>query len=333
MRGEANTSPLAFLGPRSMTPAIIDYGNGISAVDGGYQRPGLAAVHLVVEGGAAAVVDPCTNASVPAVLAALEAKGLPRERVEWVFLTHIHLDHAGGTGELIRHLRNARVAVHPRGARHMADPARLVAGSIAVYGEQEFRRLYGEIVPVPAERIVEAGDGFGAELAGRRFLFLDTPGHARHHNAIFDEASRAFFTGDTFGISYREFDADGREYVFYSSTPSQFDPDAAHASLDRLMSHGPAACYLMHYSRVSNPAAHAAALHRCLDQYVALARRAAAAGAHRRAALVEGMHGLLVEGARAHGCRLPRARIEALLATDILLNAQGLEAWLDAPAA
>jgi glyoxylase-like metal-dependent hydrolase (beta-lactamase superfamily II) len=308
---------------------VTDFDHGISAVDAGYQRPGLAAVHLVVEGGSAAVVDPCTNASVPALLAALEAKGVARERVEWVFLTHVHLDHAGGTGELLRHLPDARVAVHPRGARHMADPARLVAGSMAVYGEKEFRRLYGEVLPVPAERIVEAPDGFSAGLRGRRFRFLDTPGHARHHNAILDERSRSFFTGDTFGISYREFDAEGREYVFYSSTPPQFDPDAAHESLDRLMSHAPAACYLMHYSRVLDPAAHAAALHRSLDDYVALARRAPAAGPHRRAALVDGMRSLLVEGARAHGCRLPRARVEALLAMDILLNAQGLEAWLD----
>jgi len=316
-----------------MSSTILDFDHGISAIESGYYRPGLAAVHLVVEGDSAAIVDPCTNVSVPAVLAALGAKGVARERVEWVFLTHIHLDHAGGTGELIRHLPNARVAVHPRGARHMADPARLVAGSIAVYGEREFRRLYGEIVPVPAERIVEAPDEFSVDLGGRRFRFLDTPGHARHHNAIFDEKSRSFFAGDIFGVSYRELDVAGREYVFFASTPSQFDPDAAHASLDRLMSHAPAACYLMHYSRLLNPAIHATALHRSLDGYVALARRAAGAGANRRATLVDGMRGLLVEGARAHGCRLPRIRIEALLAMDILLNVQGLEAWLDAPPA
>lgn len=316
-----------------MTPSIIDYGEGISAIDAGYQRPGLAAVHLVVEGDSAAIVDPCTNASVPGVLAALEAKGIARAQVQWVFLTHIHLDHAGGTGELLRHLPNARVAVHPRGGRHMADPARLVAGSIAVYGEQEFSRLYGTIVPVPAGRIVEAADGFSAELAGRHFLFIDTPGHARHHNAILDGRTGSFFTGDTFGISYREFDVEGRAFIFYSCTPPQFDPDAAHDTLDRLMSHQPSACYLMHYSRVADPAVHAAALHRCLDQYVALARRAAGAGANRRATLVDGMRNLLVEGARAHGCRLPRIRIEALLAGDILLNAQGLEAWLDSVAA
>jgi glyoxylase-like metal-dependent hydrolase (beta-lactamase superfamily II) len=317
------------MGVLPVNPSITDYEHGISAIDAGYQRPGLAAVHLVVEGASAAIVDPCTNASVPLVLAALAAKDIPREQVQWVFLTHIHLDHAGGAGELIRHLPNARVAVHPRGARHLADPARLVAGAIAVYGEQEFRRLYGEVIPVPAERIAEAPDGFVVQLGSRRFRFLDTPGHARHHNAIFDEASRSLFSGDTFGISYREFDVEGREYVFYSSTPSQFDPDAAHESLDRLMSLAPGACYLMHYSRVLDPAAHAASLHRCLDDYVALARRAAGAGARRRASLVEGMRGLLVEGARAHGCRLPRMRIEALLAGDILLNAQGLEAWLD----
>jgi glyoxylase-like metal-dependent hydrolase (beta-lactamase superfamily II) len=311
------------------TPAFVDHGHGISAIDARYQRPGLAAVHLIVEGGSAAIVDPCTNFTVPAILAALDAKDLSRASVEYIFLTHIHLDHAGGTGELLRHLPNATVVVHPRGVRHMADPARLVAGSILVYGEHEFRESYGDIVPVPKERILEAPDEFTVDLNGRRFLFLDTPGHARHHNAIFDENSRSFFTGDTFGISYREFDADGREYVFYSCTPTQFDPDAAHASLERLVAFDPVTCFLMHYSRLNTPAVHVAALHRFLDEYVALARRVPRSGPGRRPGLIEGMRALLVEGARRHGCRLPRQRIEALLAQDILLNVHGLEIWLD----
>lgn len=311
-----------------MNPQFRDFGHGISALDAGYQRPGMAAVHLIVEGNRAAIVDPCTNFAVPAILGALDARGLSPADVEYVLLTHIHLDHAGGAGSLVRHLPRARVVVHPRGARHMADPSRLVAGSIAVYGEAAFHRLYGEILPVPADRIVEAADQFSLEMGGRRLRFLDTPGHARHHNVIWDERSRSVFSGDSFGISYREFDVDGREFVFPTTTPTQFEPDAAHRSLDRIMTLEPSACFLMHYSRIGNPARHAAALHSFLDRFVDLGLRAEES-ADAPALLREGMGELLVGGALAHGCRLPPDQVEELLALDIELNAAGIESWLE----
>jgi len=312
-----------------MLPQVTDFEDGISALEAGYQRPGLAAVHIIQEGARAAIVDPCTNFTVAGILGVLQAKGLLPEDVDYVLLTHVHLDHAGGAGALIRHLPRARVVVHPRGARHMADPSKLVAGSIAVYGAAEFHRLYGEIVPVPAERIVEAPDQFRLNLEGRRLLFLDTPGHAPHHNAIFDERSRGMFTGDSFGISYREFDTDGREYVFPTTTPAQFEPVAAHRSLERIMSFAPRACFLMHYSRIVHPERHAAALHGFLDRFVDLGEQADRTGESRPVLLREGMRDLLVGGALSHGCRLPRRRIEELLALDIELNAAGIESWLD----
>ncbi len=311
-----------------MNPQVRDFVHGISALDAGYQRPGMAAVHLIVEGNRAAIVDPCTNFAVPAILAALDARGLSPADVEYVLLTHIHLDHAGGAGSLVRHLPRARVVVHPRGARHMADPSRLVTGSMAVYGEAVFRRLYGEIIPVPADRIVEATDQFSLEMGGRRLLFLDTPGHARHHNIIWDERSRSVFSGDSFGISYREFDVDGREFVFPTTTPTQFEPDAAHRSLDRIVALEPSACFLMHYSRIGHPARHAAALHSFLDRFVDLGLRAEES-ADPPATLREGMGELLVGGALAHGCRLPPDQVEELLALDIELNAAGIESWLE----
>ena len=121
---------------------FIDYEHGVSAIDSGYVRPMLAAVHLIVEGGRAAIVDTGTNDSVPAVLEALAARGVPPGNVDWVMLTHVHLDHAGAAGLLARHLPNARVTVHPRGARHMVDPSRLLAGTVAVYGEQATREIW-----------------------------------------------------------------------------------------------------------------------------------------------------------------------------------------------
>src|SRR5450759_2169912 len=132
---------------------VIDYEFGISAIDSGYQRPLLDAIHMIVEGGRVAIIDTGVNSSVPRVLAALRDKGLRPEQVDYVILTHIHLDHAGGAGLLLAQLPNARLTVHPRGARHMVDPGKLIAGTIAIYGKEPTRRMYGDILSVPAERI------------------------------------------------------------------------------------------------------------------------------------------------------------------------------------
>jgi hydroxyacylglutathione hydrolase len=308
---------------------ITDYEFGISAIDAGYVRPQLAAIHLIVEAGRAALVDSGSNASLPRVLAALEAKGLAPEAVEWLILTHVHLDHAGGAGSLMAHLPRARFAVHPRGARHMADPSRLLEGVRAVYGAEATRRLYGDVLPVPAQRIVETPDSTVLELAGRELLILDTPGHARHHLCIVDRKSGHVFAGDTFGLSYRELDVHGRQFVFPTTTPVQFDPPALHHSIDRLMSFRPEAIYVTHYGQVRDTQRLAADLHRLIDAHatLALAQRSAPVG--RAAALAQGVTAILLEEARRQGWTLPTERLLEIFDTDIGLNAQGLESWLD----
>jgi glyoxylase-like metal-dependent hydrolase (beta-lactamase superfamily II) len=307
---------------------VTDYEHGISAIDADYLRPGLAAIHLIVEGNKAALVDAGTSSSVPGVLQALEAKNLAPGDVAYLFLTHIHLDHAGGAGELMYRLPNAKLVVHPRGARHMADPDRLIASAKTVYGEAEFERMYGIIRPVDAARIIEAPDGFNLDFNGRSLLFLDTPGHARHHYCIFDPENRLFFTGDAFGLSYREFDVSGMEFVFPTTTPVQFDPIAAHASLERIMSYAPAYAFLTHYGRIGHLSTHAAELHALIDAHVAIARKLRSVP-HRHAALVKELQELLLQRILAHGCKLSREEICDLLSLDIGLNAQGLEHWLD----
>ncbi|GAB1718680.1 MAG: Beta-lactamase-like protein [Nitrosospira sp.] len=307
---------------------VTAYGHGISAIDADYLRPGLAAIHLIVEGNRGALVDAGTSSSVPAVLQALEAGNLDPADVDYLFLTHIHLDHAGGAGEFMSRLPNAKLVVHPRGARHMADPARLIASAKAVYGEAEFNRLYGTIRPVDAARIIEAPDGYTLDFHGRPLLFLDTPGHARHHYCIFDRGNRLFFTGDTFGLSYREFDVNGMEFVFPTTTPVQFDPVAAHASVERIMSYDPVYAFLTHYGRIGHLSAHAAELHGLIDAHVAIARKLRGAS-NRHAALVKEIQELLLQRILAHGCQLPHEEICELLSLDVGLNAQGLEHWLE----
>lgn len=303
--------------------------HGITTIDTGYgDRPRFCAAYLLVQDGRAAFIDCGSNDSVPRMLAALEAQGLARDAVDWLILTHVHLDHAGGAGALMRELPNARLVVHPRGAPHMVDPSKLVAGATAVYGAAAFARNYGTLLPVPSERVVEAADGHVVELAGRALLCADTPGHARHHIAVWDAASRGWFSGDIFGLSYREFDTAQGAFIVPTTSPVQFDPGEMLASLRRMLAAEPAAVYLTHYGRVDEVQRLGADLLEQVDAMVALARECDGDPA-RHARLVAALTALYVERARRHGVADAQVCVPQLLAMDIDLNAQGLEVWLD----
>lgn len=308
-------------------PRLTRYEHGITAVDAEYVRVGLAAVHIVQHEGRAALVDTGTNHCVPQVLAALAQLGVAPQAVEYILLTHVHLDHAGGAGQLMRVLPNAKAVLHPRGAPHMIDPAKLVAGSIAVYGETAFRELYGEIVPIPADRVLTAEDGQRSSLGSREFQFLHTPGHALHHLAIVDATSRGIFTGDTFGLSYRELDTAQGPFFVPTTTPTQFDPEQLVSSIERLQSLAPEALYLTHYGKVRFAPRLAAQLKSQIGQFVEIAKRhARSSDAYER--IKVDMRSLWLQLAREHGCTLPEARIDEVLAGDLDLNAQGLVSWL-----
>ncbi|MDN3922862.1 MBL fold metallo-hydrolase [Roseateles violae] len=307
---------------------IEDLGHGLYAIDTGFQRPRFDAAYLVVENGRAAFIDTGTNHAVPRLLAALDRLGLAPDGVDWVIPTHVHLDHAGGVGLLMQSLPTARLLVHPRGLRHMVDPRALWDGALAVYGEQEMQRSYGELVPVPAERVEASRDGQVIELAGRPLLILDTPGHARHHHCIWDAQSRGCFTGDTFGLSYREFDTRQGPWILPTSTPVQFDPPALKASIARLLGLGPQSMYLTHYGRVGEVERLAALLLGQIDEMVALALALKDAD-ERHERLKAGLAAIYLERLRAHGSMLAPERQLQLLAMDIELNAQGLAVWLD----
>lgn len=311
---------------------LIRHPDGITAVDTDYIRPGLAAAHVIEEAGRAAFVDVGTNHSVARLLAALERLGIAREAVDYVFLTHVHLDHAGGAGALLRELPNARAVVHPRGAPHLAEPAKLIAASIAVYGESRYRSLYGELVPLPRERMILMQDEQRIELAGRELLLLNTPGHALHHYCILDVAHANVFTGDTFGLSYRELDTQAGPFAVPTTTPTQFDPEQLVASIRRLMSHAPRAAYLMHYSRITGLERIAESLQWQIGELTAIARRHAGAS-DREAAIRAAMRTLWITLAQRHGIAEPEARVDAILDKDLDLNTQGLMAWLDRIAA
>jgi len=263
------------------------------------------------------------------VLEAMRRKRLRPEQVDYVILTHIHLDHAGGAGRFMREFPEATLTVHPRGARHMADPGRLIAGTVAVYGEEATRRMYGDILPVPAERILETPHGASIRLAGRELQFLDTPGHARHHVAVFDTKSGHVFAGDVFGLSYREMDQDGRQFIVPTTSPVQFDPAPYHRSIDLILGLKPDAVYVTHYSQIRDIPAKGAVLHRLVDAHAQLGLRERNTGAARPERLREGVKRIVLEEARRWGSRLPDARVLEIYSNDIALNAQGLGFWLD----
>lgn len=306
-----------------------DYGNGIIAFDAGYVRPILAAIHLIVEEGRVAFVDTGSNDALPNALAALQRLNLEPSAVDYVILTHIHLDHAGGAGSLMQAFPNAKLVVHSRGARHMAEPSKLVAGVSAVYGAEYVARVYGDILPIDKERIIEAKDGLSIALAGRELLLLDTPGHARHHICIVDKKTGGIFTGDMFGLSYRELDVDGKQFIFPTTTPTQFEPEEMERSIDRLLSFNPPAMYLTHYGEVGQVPAQAAALKKHLHALVALARAERNSGSERHQRIKSGLQQYLFDAIRQHGCTLPEDNLQSIWETDIELNAQGLGVWLD----
>ncbi len=301
--------------------------DGIHVIDTGFHRPLFDAAYLIVENGRAAFIDTGTNVAVPRLLAALQDLGLPPDAVDFVIPTHVHLDHAGGAGLLMQALPAATLLVHPRGARHMVDPQALYQGALAVYGQAAMDREYGQLVPVPAERVRSPADGETITLAGRPLLFIDTPGHARHHHCIWDARSAGWFTGDTFGLSYRETDSAAGAFVLPTSSPVQFEPGPLRQSIARLMAQQPRQMYLTHYGAVGDVARLAALLLKQVDAMVALAEGLRAVP-DRHAALKAGLQAQVLQQLQQHGVADVGAAL-ASLALDIELNAQGLGVWLD----
>lgn len=311
-----------------MTDFFQRLDHGITVVDTGFVRPSFDACYLIVDNGRAAFIETGVNSGVPRLLAALEAHGLERDAVDYVIPTHVHLDHAGGAGLLMRELPSAKLVAHPRGAKHLVDPSVLLAGARAVYGAEVVARDYGELVPIPVERVMTTTDGMVLEVGRRALRFADTPGHARHHNCIWDEVTRGWFTGDTFGIVYPDLRTPNGPYIVPATAPVQFDPGALHETVARLLAERPEVMYLTHYGAVRDAATLALQFLAQVDA-MADAARALADAPDRHNALKRAFADIYVAELLRSGSTQSEDWLRDLLAIDVELNAQGLGTWLD----
>jgi len=291
------------------------------------QRRGLAACYLIEHNGMAGFIDTGTSRSIPIMLEVLRRKHIAADAVAYVMPTHVHLDHAGGAGSMMQAFPNATLLVHPRGARHLIEPTKLQAGSLAVYGEAAFTQMFGRIEPVPQQRVKEVPDGFELDFYGRKLVFVHTEGHARHHYCIYDETSEGLFTGDTFGASYPELNYGKAPFIFPPTTPVQFDPIAWVATLDRLMLFAPQRVFLTHFGMHANVEKLFKLLRQSIQDYADLAEEFRTLESHESRlseALLQQSTNYLLD----QQCGVDSETIRALIGNDMALNAQGLVHWL-----
>lgn len=282
--------------------------------------PRFTAAYLRIAGDECAFIETHTGHAVPRLLAALASHGKRPEQVRYVVVTHAHLDHAAGAGLLLSKCPNATLLAHPRAARHLIDPSRLVASATSVYGAARFGELYGTIEPIPAERVRALEDAETFALGDATLRVHHTAGHAKHHFIVHDPATATVYTGDTFGLVYPDLQRSGR-FAIATTSPTDFDPDEAHKSIDKVLSLGePTAC-LTHFDEVSDPLEVGAQVHAWIDRS---ARFLAEAVSGDPTPVKDKLHRAIAEVAGQRGLALTDDDWK-LLATDLDLNAQGIE--------
>lgn len=211
----------------------------------------VASCYLIEEEGHGIVVETNTTHAIPKILREMEAKQVRPENLDYIIVTHVHLDHAGGAWLLLEECPNAVLLAHPKTAKHLIDPSLLIKSATSVYGKENFQKLYGEIKPVPKERVRVMEHGEFLDWKGHSFEFIYTKGHANHHFCIYDKKLNGVFTGDSFGISYPHLE-NGKSFIFPTTTPTDFDAKEAIHSIDLILGTGANVCYLTHFGAVNN---------------------------------------------------------------------------------
>ncbi len=313
-----------------------NYDHGITMIDAEYAQSGIASIYLLEQAGQIAIIETGTTHSVPYVEEVLQSKGLSFDDVAYVIPTHVHLDHAGGAGEFMHRCKNATLIIHPFGAAHMIDPSKLIAGTIAVYGEKRFKKLYGRVLPIDASRIIEAPGFHKLDFNGRELQFFDTPGHARHHFCVYDKQSKSIFTGDTFGIAYPQLITKQGRLIFAATTPIQFDPGSLLQSIDCLMSLKPETMYLTHFGDITPTPEIVKQLKRSVRKFSNIALDAQEYfmaddnnNENRVDYIQQKLKHYLLDTIDEMGAIESRELYEDMIDFDTKLNAQGLDFWLN----
>jgi glyoxylase-like metal-dependent hydrolase (beta-lactamase superfamily II) len=293
-----------------LAPGVLE----IDTLLGGWER--VTAGYLVT-GPAPVLVETGSQSSVPQLLAALEAIGVSAGELAGIAVTHIHLDHAGGVGDVARAFPNATVYVHEKGARHLVDPERLVASAAMVYGEL-LDTLYGRLDPTPADRVHVLEDGEDIVVGGGRVLTtVDSPGHAKHHLALHDSSSGIIFAGDAVGVRLPD-----AGVLRPATPPPDFDLDLALGSLQRFADRSPTGIALAHYGLIEEPQSILDEAQETLTRWAEVAEAAWRDGRDIAEALD------VAFGAQLQGIDpAQREKLETL--NGIHSNAAGLRRWLD----
>ena len=293
-----------------LAPGVLE----IDTLLGGWER--VTAGYLVT-GAAPVLVETGSQSSVPQLLAALDELGVSANELAGVAVTHIHLDHAGGVGDVARAFPNATVYVHEKGARHLVDPARLVASAAMVYGDL-LDTLYGRLDPTPADRVHVLADGEDIVIGGGRVLTtVDSPGHAKHHLALHDSDSGLLFAGDAVGVRLPD-----SGVLRPATPPPDFDLAQALASLQRFRDRSATGIALAHYGLISDPTAILDEAQETLTRWSEVAEKAWSEGRDIATALDEAFAGDL-DGVDP----VQREKLETL--NGVHANAAGFKRWLD----
>jgi glyoxylase-like metal-dependent hydrolase (beta-lactamase superfamily II) len=247
-----------------MTPLA----SGLDYVDLNFLgRPQIIATAVLRDASGVALIDPGPTTTLQGLLETLRRLGIETRDLRQVLLTHIHLDHAGATGALLRENPAIEVFVHERGARHLVDPSKLMASATRLYGE-DMDRLWGEMLPVPASQVKVLNGGERLVAGGRELEVAQTPGHASHHVTFFDRASSIAFVGDTAGIR-----RGSGTYIMPPTPPPDIDLELWRASADRILAWDPETLFLTHFGPFRGARPHFQELFERLETWSALVGR------------------------------------------------------------